>query len=206
MKSIFYRLRRSLAWLFLLVSIYFAMTAAFVWQYGKRDEACPADTAIVLGAGLSRSGVSPVFRERINHGVWLYQQGYVHKLLLTGGYGEGSTYSDAHVAAEYAEQQGVPAEDILCEEHSKITEENLRYSAEIMEQEGLKTAILVSDPLHMKRAMLVAKDAGITAYSSPTPTTRYITLKTRLCFLGREVFYLMGYRMLRLTEPKNDLI
>ena len=51
-----------------------------------------------------------------------------------------------------------------------------------MDVEHYKTALIVSDPLHMKRAMLQAKDAGITAYTSPTQSSRYRTRDTKFQF------------------------
>jgi uncharacterized SAM-binding protein YcdF (DUF218 family) len=89
--------------------------------------------------------------------------------------------------------QGVPSTDILIEEQSTITEQNISYAVELMNERNLTTAIIVSDPLHMKRAMLIAKDHRLPAYSSPTPTTRYRTLKTQLPFLGRETLFYFGY-------------
>lgn len=174
------------------------LNAVSIWNYGKIDEKCSADAAIVLGAGTSDGKVSPVFRERLNHGIWLYQNGYIKKLILTGGYGSGNEYSDSYAAKQYVVSMGIPARDILLEEKSVITQENIKYAAEIMKNKNYRTAILVSDPLHMKRAMLMARDAGIEAYSSPTPTTRYISLKNKLMFLGREVFFYIGYRTYRL--------
>ena len=67
-----------------------------------------------------------------------------------------------------------------------------------MDAHSMNTAIIVSDPLHMKRAMLMANDYGITAYSSPTPTSMYRSAKTQLPFLGREVFFYIGYSVVRL--------
>ena len=64
-----------------------------------------------------------------------------------------------------------------------------------MIDQGFETALIVSDPLHMKRAMLLAKDAGIDCSSSPTTTSRYISLKSKLKFLCREVFYYTGYKI-----------
>ena len=81
---------------------YTALQAVSIWRYGAVDETRPADVAIVLGAGTFNGVVSPVYQERINHGVWLYQNGYVKKLILTGGYGAGSTVSDAAAAGQYA--------------------------------------------------------------------------------------------------------
>ena len=93
----------------------------------------------------------------------------------------------------------MPEADILLEEGSAITQENLQYARELMEEAGDETALVVSDPLHMKRAMLLAGDAGIEAYASPTPTSRYRSLKTKAKFLAREVFYYIGYRAYRLV-------
>ena len=182
---------------FSLIIIGSVLAANSIVQYGKRDEKTKCDTAIILGAATSNGEVSPVYRERIRHGIWLYENGYVDCLIMTGGVGEGNETSDAHIAKQYAISQGVPDEAIFIEERSTITEENLEYAKAIMEENALDTAIIVSDPLHMKRAMTMAKDYGISAYSSPTPTTMYKSNKTKIPFLAREVFFYIGYSILR---------
>jgi len=174
------------------------ISAIHVVQYGKVDEKTHCDVAIVLGAATSDGEVSPVYRERINHSIWLYENGYVDSLILTGGVGEGNDISDASAAKQYAIKMGVPEQAILIEEKSTITEENLEYAKMIMDEHSLDTAIVVSDPLHMKRAMLMANDYGITAYSSPTPTTMYRSTKTQIPFLAREVFFYIGYSIVRI--------
>ena len=176
---------------------YLLFHAVSIWRYAKNDETRPADAAIVLGAAADESGPSPVYAERLNHGIWLYRQGYVQKLILTGGTAAGNTRSDAAIGAAYVLAQGIPAEDVLLEQMSTITEENLNYALSIMQQEDLQSALIVSDPLHMKRAMLLAEDIGIPAFSSPTPTTRYRSLWPKLQFLGRELFFYVGYRWVR---------
>ncbi|MBE6762665.1 MAG: YdcF family protein [Ruminococcaceae bacterium] len=169
------------------------VTAISIWNYGKVDEKKSADAAIVLGAALSYNTVSPVYGERINHAITLYNEGYVDYVILTGGVGEGNKYSDAFIAMEYAISKGLPKNAILLEEKSTVTEENIIYSKEIMDENNLKTAIIVSDPIHMKRAMRMAKDYGVKAFSSPTPTTMYKTAKTKFPFLLRETFLYIGY-------------
>lgn len=182
-----------------LLLIVFAIGIAIsIWNYGKVDEKAPADVAIVLGAAISDGEVSPVYRERINHAITLYEEGTVDFIILTGGFGEGSYKSDSQVAKEYALSQGIPEEKILIEEKSTITEENLEFSKEVMEENDLETAIIVSDPLHMKRAMLMAEDYNINAISSPTPTSMYKTLKTKIPFLLREEFFYVGYCVVRI--------
>ena len=45
----------------------------------------------------------------------------------------------------------------------------------------------------MRRATWMAGDLGIAAVSSPTPTTRYRSLKTKLRFLRHELYYWHHY-------------
>ena len=191
-------MKRLLGLLLALALGCFAVTTASIVAYSKVDETRPADVAIVLGAGLGVDGPSPVFRARIDHAVALYLQGQVSAVVLTGGMGEGSVRSDAAVARDYALAQGLPAEAVAIEESSTITQENLVNAKAIMDEHGWRTALVVSDPLHMKRAMLLARDAGIEAYSSPTPTSAYRSWSTKLPFLMREEFFYLGYRIARL--------
>lgn len=169
-------------------------------SYAKTDETQKADAAIILGAAVEDGAPTPVFRERINHGISLYQDGYVKYLIFTGGIGDGDSISEAQAGKNYAISMGIPESAILIEEESHITEENLENAKALMEQYDLQTALIVSDPLHMKRAMLMAKDYGITAYASPTKTTMYQSAKTKLPFLAREVFMYIGYGFVRIFQ------
>ena len=181
-----------------VIVLCFAVSAADIWFYGKKDEKQQSDVIIVLGAAAYESGVSPVFEERINHAAELYRQGYADKIILTGGVAEGNSVSDAWIAARYAMSIGIEQDALLLEEKSSVTYENMEYSKEIMDNNGYETAIIVSDPLHMKRAMIMAEDCGIQACSSPTPSTRYISNETRIPFLFRETCNVIVYRIARL--------
>lgn len=147
----------------------------------------------MLGAAIWEGEPSPVFRERINHAIWLYNNGYVEKIILTGGKGEGEQFAESEVAREYAIQNEVPPEALLIETKSAITEKNLNYAYELASEHNLKTFTIVSDPLHMKRAMLMAKTIGMEAYSSPTQTSAYQSLNTQIPFFFRELFYYIGF-------------
>jgi len=188
----------------LLIAVLACLTAAAVSMvfFSKTDETKKADAAIVLGASVCDNSPSPVFSERINHAVDLYNDGYVDAIIMTGGTGKGNIRSEADIAGEYAEKKGIPAEAVFMEEDSSVTEENLVNAGKVMSENGMDTALIVSDPLHMKRAMLYAKDLNMTAYSSPTPTTMYRSWNTRLPFLIRETIYYSGYRLARLFRHK----
>ena len=191
-------MKKLLKWTALLlaaVTIYSLLCAVSIVRYARRDEAAPADCIIVLGAGTNGKSPNAVFRERLHHAVTLYEAGYSEVILLTGGYSPGNEHSDAWIAGQYLMELGIPKDAILLEEKSTITQENLQYAKEIMDSQEYSTAIIVSDPLHMKRSMRMAKDYEIEAYSSPTPTTRYQTWRTKLPFLARETFFYVGYQI-----------
>ena len=197
------RTRNKVILLLLLLTVgYIGKNVFDICSFSTEDQRQKADVAIILGAAAYNGEVSPVFRERIDHGITLYQERYVDRLIVTGGTAEGAKGSEAAAARDYLLSQGISEEAVLLEEESTITQENLENSKVIMEENGFETAVIVSDPLHMKRAMLLAEDAGINAYSSPTPTSRYVSLRTKIPFLARETFYYIGYKWYRIFFPK----
>ncbi len=149
----------------------------------------PADVIVVLGAAAYGSEPSPVFRERIEHALALHRDGAAPRLLFTGGKRKDTDLTEAEVAKRYALDRGVAPERILCEEESTSTLENLANAWALMQRNGLTRAILVSDPLHLARAELLARRLGMTVAISATPSTRFRTLATQAPFLLRECYF-----------------
>jgi len=164
--------------------------AAWIIWVGDRDQAAPADVIIVLGAAAYDAKPSPVFEERIRHGLSLYRAGYAPKLIFTGGFGgSGARFSESQVARRYALRHGVPEKDMLIETVSRTTRQNLIEARELMQRQGMHTAIVVSDPLHMARALRLCRELGIDALASSTPSTRFRSFHTRWRFLLQEVYF-----------------
>jgi len=173
------------------------VTAARIYRYSNVAVDKQADAAVVLGAAVWSQNVSPVFRERINHAVDLYRKGKVRKLIFTGGQGNSNEPTEAAAASSYAQANGIPIQDILVEQKSHTTFENIVNAKQLADANSLKTVLIVSDPMHMKRAMTMARDVGLIAYPSPTPTTRYVGWRTQMSELARETFYYLGYLIAR---------
>jgi len=192
---------RKIAKIFLLTAsigvLVFGVLASRIYSFGNTRSEASADAAIVLGAAVWSTGVSPVFRERINHGIDLYRTGKVRKLIFTGGQGNPGEPTESSAARDYALQNGVPAQDILIEEKSHTTYENIQYAKQVADTHNIKRVLIVSDPLHMKRAVLMAQDVGLRAEPSPTPSTRYQSLKSQLGLLVHETYYYIGYLIRR---------
>jgi len=191
------RLGRVLLIIIAAVLLTIIATAVRIYSYGSVPADTQADAAVVLGAAVWSQNVSPVFRERINHAVDLYRRGKVRKVIFTGGQGNANEPTEAAAARSYAQANGIPIQDILVEQKSHTTYENIVNAKRLADANQLKTVLLVSDPLHMKRAVTMARDVGLNAYPSPTPTTRYVGWRTQLPELVRETFYYLGYLIAR---------
>ena len=188
-----------------VIAIVFA--AVRVYTYGGAPPDMQADAAVVLGAAVWTQQVSPVFRERINHAMDLYRRGRVHKIIFTGGQGNRNEPTEAAAARAYAISNGISPRDILIEQRSHTTYENLVFAKQLADAHGLKKVLIVSDPMHMRRAIAMAHDVGLEAYPSPTTTTRYTGFRSQFAELTRETFYYLGYSvrsLLKLPETRVE--
>lgn len=129
------------------------------------DEAAPrqADVGIVLGAAVWGDRPSPGLSERLNYALWLYNQGYVKVLLVSGGLGEGKKVTEAEAMRTYLLEKGVPADAILIEDKARSTYENLLFSQQVMEKAHLKNALIISHDYHLARAKKMADSLQLPA-------------------------------------------
>lgn len=181
--------RRILLLVFFIFLVFFITNAITIYNYSFEYSEEKSDVAIVLGAGTDNGIVSPIFKERINHSVYLFNENRVDMILLTGGYGHKQNQSDSYLAKQYLLSQGIPNEVIVIEEKSRYTIENLSESIKIMDSLELKSALIVTDPLHMKRSIELAKKLKIDCEPSPTKTTMYRSFFPKTKSLIYETFY-----------------
>lgn len=184
------------------ITLCFAALGWQIYAFGAHTTDASADAAIVLGAAVWGKELSPVFRERVNHAVELYKNGKVRKIIFTGGQGNADELTESAAARKYSIENGVPENDILIEEKSHSTYENIFYAKQAADAAQLKTFLIVSDPLHMKRSMLMAHDLNLDAFPSPTPTTMYQSAKSRFFLLTHETYYYSTYLLSRVLAGK----
>ena len=92
---------------------------------------------------------------------------------MTGGQGEGETYTESAVMKKWLTDNGLEAERILEENQARNTGENLKYSLQVLRQNELsEKVVIVTDSFHQLRASILAKQLGIEqieAVNSDTP-------------------------------------
>jgi vancomycin permeability regulator SanA len=185
--------------LILLVVVAFLVTYRAIDQRSVRDDARPADVILVLGSAVwPNEQPSPSLRSRTQRAITLYQDGLASHLILSGGLGRYPP-EEAEVMRRLAETAGVPAEAMILDVEAHSTWESITQAREIMDQEGWETVIIVSDPFHITRALLMAEDLGIVAYGSPALDSPTYTLPTkRVFYTSREVLAVWWYLVQRL--------
>ena len=76
--------------------------------------------------------------------------------------------------AEWLRRHGVAGEDILVEDRSRTTRENLLHSAHLLEQRGVpEPYLIVTNDYHAPRAAMLARSLGIDAQAVGCPTALY---------------------------------
>ena len=129
----------------------------------------PGDVIIVLGAKLIGSDPSTMLRLRLDEALKLYGQGYGPTIIVSGAQGHDESISEAAAMRKYLIQNGVPEKNILTEDQSFNTYQNLSNSKKIMRQHGLNKAIIVSNASHIRRSLLLARELELPASAAPAP-------------------------------------
>ncbi|MCS6950172.1 MAG: YdcF family protein [bacterium] len=122
----------------------------------------PADAIVVLGASVHRDGtLSDQSLRRTVQGILLYRQGLAPLLVLSGTSYEGSPV-ESEVRAHLARQLGIPAKAILLEREAQTTAEEASNIARTLRQHKVQRVLLVSDALHLARAVPRFEREGLT--------------------------------------------
>ncbi len=137
------------------------------------------DVIVVLGAAVGPAGgPSAALRRRVAEGVRRLEAGAAPVLLLSGGKGGGPDGgkaggtggakdsrwpSEAEVMRDLVLAPGVAEARLVLETESRSTLENARYSARIMRARGWTKALVVTDAVHLPRALLAFRALGIDA-------------------------------------------
>jgi uncharacterized SAM-binding protein YcdF (DUF218 family) len=114
----------------------------------------PGDAIVVLGcadqARLAR---------RVGRGIELFHGRAASILLLSGGGRRAEP--EAAIMQRLALASGVPEKSLMVEPRSRNTWENACESARLLRQRGLNRVVLVSDRIHLPRAALLFRLAGL---------------------------------------------
>ena len=128
------------------------------------------DCVLVLGCGLEADGSpSPMLHDRLQQGVALYQKEAAPKLLVSGDHGR-EEYDEVNAMKRFAEEQGVPSEDVFMDHAGFSTDESVYRARDIFQ---VRRMVIVTQEYHLSRALYIAKRLGIEAWGVPADPRTY---------------------------------
>ena len=138
------------------------------------------DFLIVLGCGLRPDGTpTPLLKGRLDLALQFYRQqlretGRKACFVVSGGKGPDEVISEAQSMHNYLIAHGIPEEQILVEDRSTDTAENMRFSRQIIQERmpGAKVAFFTTN-YHVFRAGLKARRVKMRAVGMGAPTRWY---------------------------------
>lgn len=122
-----------------------------------------ADVIITVSGGDTQA--------RTQEAIDLYENGWAPRLIFSGAALDKSGPSNAAVMREQAIKQGVPEAVITIEEQSETTKENAEKTKDILVDENIHSAIVVTSSYHMKRTLLEFRDRAPNVNFRAHPTS-----------------------------------
>jgi uncharacterized SAM-binding protein YcdF (DUF218 family) len=152
--------------------------------------------AVVLGTQVLAGGrASRTLEARVRHAAGLYKQGKVSLVVPTGGIGEHPP-SEAEVMARILWEEGVPGDAVLLEDRALTTWDSAWLLAGMTDKLGIRSVVVVTDPLHCVRTVAAFRKAGLMAWAEPVYSSPMWRGKwLRRGQLVREIGALAWYRI-----------
>ncbi len=174
--------------LFLTGCTCLVLAVCFLLSYGYFNKTNFTEkTVIVLGAGLRGEQVSNVLKRRLDETIMYYNKSNSVNIVVTGGQGKDEAIQEALAMKRYLVQNGVNEKNIFLEDKSTSTYENLLFTKDVLNQNGIdfsQPVVIVTNNFHCFRAGLIANELGYQNVKSLPASLHFSSYVT--CYL-REI-------------------
>ena len=151
------------------VAVYAGLIAMVYYREVNVPESMEYDSIIVLGAQVLPTGAPSVqLQWRLDKALECYLQKPC-AIVVTGGRGANEPEPEGDVMRRVLIQAGVPAEHVISETEAVDTQQNIRFSWDILQQKGCMKPLIVTSDYHLPRALAIARDNGLEALGAGSP-------------------------------------
>ena len=192
-------------WLRALLGLLLAVLLAFgallgAVLYGAYDHIQgDPQIMVILGCQINPWGPSVLLQDRLDKALDYLEDHPDMTVVVSGGQGPDEHISEAQCMYDYLTEHGVDEAQILLEDRSSNTVENLRYTMELLADEGYDTTadmVVVSNGFHLTRVrMLWSRVCGgdynlstLAAPSSHVPSRLKMYIREPLALVKSFVF------------------
>ncbi|MBQ4110983.1 MAG: YdcF family protein [Clostridia bacterium] len=135
----------------------------FISIYGQSDNiSYKEDAVIVLGAGIRGDRVTLPLKMRLDKAIEYHHKNPDALIVVTGGQGFQETVTEAYAMEKYLIEKGVDKNVIVKEEKATSTNENMRFSKNILDRKlkGNYEIVVITNNFHIYRGVSIAKKEG----------------------------------------------
>lgn len=171
-----YKGRRRPLWLQVLLGLILAGALAFAVLLGVVLSGAHSSVSgdpqvmIVLGCQVKPWGPSVLLQDRLDTALAHLQDHPDMTVVACGGQGADEPESEARAIADYLTENGVSKRNILLDEDSHNTHQNLENAAKLLSEEDMDPAqtqvVVVSNGFHLTRARMLAQRCGFDEVST----------------------------------------
>ncbi len=150
----------------------FVFIEALIIQSAISKHRGKSDYLVILGAGLRGEVPSTALYQRLYASLEYIEVNPKVKIVVSGGRGPGESITEAEAMERFLIEHGVAKGQIIKEERSTNTLENMKFTTEILEKLDKKENIevtIVTNNFHMFRAKFLAQRQGLKVYGYPAP-------------------------------------
>lgn len=145
---------------------------------------------VVLGCQVRGTSPSLMLNERIDAAYDYLVQHPNAVCIVSGGIGPGEKISEAQCMYEHLVERGISADRIYQEDRSTTTAENMTFSKEILDREGLGNSIAITtNEFHEYRARRIAYKYGLQSIPVSAKTAGWLFPT----YYVRELYAIPGY-------------
>ena len=159
--------------------ILFGVTEYFIIRASFGTPETQVDYLVVLGAKVRQDGPSVSLWDRIYETVSYLNAHPDTIAIVSGGQGEDEPITEAKSMHDELVKLGISEDRIWMEYKATSTDENLRYSLDLIEEKTGRrpqTLGVLSSEYHLFRASLMAKKLGVEFVGVPAKTTKITQL------------------------------
>ena len=120
-----------------------------------------AQAVVVLGCKVNGTTPSRMLTRRLDSAKRFLDSHPDAVCVVSGGKGDDEKISEAQAMKTYLTEKGISPERIIPEDKSVNTDENMRFSSDILKKMGIEKAAIVTDGFHQYRAGLIARKYGL---------------------------------------------
>ncbi len=135
----------------------------------KANKLSEEDCILVLGAGVRRTGPSPMLEDRLKTAIELYNKGVAPKILVSGDH-EHDDYDEVNVMKNYLKENGIPSEDIFMDHAGLSTYDSIYRAKKIFKASKI---VIVTQKYHLYRALYIANSIDLNAYGVSANKQKY---------------------------------